>query len=107
MNFSEGRALVQCFDPESVLLAADQEGIRYTAAMLCEARQLFWEEQMLPWCMEKSPEHTGLLLYISSQCLLRGEINRESLPCLKRACEISGLTEEYKRKLQESCAGMV
>ena len=50
----------------------------------------------------ESPEHTGLLLYISSQCLLRGEINRESLPCLKRACEISGLTEEYKRKLQKA-----
>ena len=102
VNFSEGRALVRCFDPETVLLVADQEGIRYTAAMLCESRQLFWEEQMLPWCMEKASEHPGLLLYVSSQCLLRGEINRESLPCLKKACETGGLTSEYKRKLQKA-----
>ena len=100
-----GKALVPCYDPQSAFLAEDQEGIRYTAAMLCEIRPVFWQEEMLAWCLEKAPEHPGLLLFISSRCLMEGQVTREALAALKKACELESFTEEYRERLRAVLLG--
>ncbi|MDO4323302.1 MAG: DUF5717 family protein [Lachnospiraceae bacterium] len=98
--FSEGKATISIYDPNSVLLVEDDRGCRYQADALCLRRRLFGEEDMLAWCAEKAPEYPGLLLYLCSQCLEAKLVNDQTLPYFRKASERREFSEEFRTKMR-------
>lgn len=97
----DGRAFVQIYDPDSVLIAVDGEGGHHNLSQLCEVRRVFEEEEMLAWCAQKVPEHPGIVLYLSVQCMHENLMNRNTLPYYCTACETEAFAEEFRETLRK------
>lgn len=98
--FSEGRALVQIYDPDSVLVVEDREGTRHGADSLCGVRKVFDSGEMLEWCSELSPKFPGLVLFICAGSLKENILNRNTLPYLRTGCGLPELKEEFRDRLR-------
>lgn len=98
------KAVVQVYDPESVILSEDVQGNRHQAASGCTVRQLFAPtpegEDMLEWCAAKAPDFFGLLLSICVGCCHETIVNRRSLPYLRKICESREASEEFREELR-------
>ncbi len=98
----DGRAYVQIYDPDSTVILLDSEGVRHTASGLCSLRKVFDSEEMLAWCAQKAPEHPGIVLYLSTQCLKEHLMNRNVLPYYCTACETEAFTKEFRSTMRKA-----
>ncbi len=98
--FTDGKAIISIYDPDSVLLVEDDKGCRYQADSLCRRRRLFEDEDMLSWCAGKASDCTGLLLYLCSQCLAEGLVNDQTLPYFRAASERKEFSEEFRNEMR-------
>lgn len=96
----EGRAMVQVYDPESVILVEDDQGNRYQASLFGEVRRVLENEDMLEWCAQKVPEFWGLVLSICVGCCKEGIMNRNSLPYFRSACKMKEFSAEFRDELR-------
>ena len=100
--FADGRACIAVYDPDSVLLVEDAQGNRRSAEQLCSRRRLFEQEEMLEWCVQKAPEHPGLLLYVCTQPFQTKLSPEQTLACVGAACECREFSEEFRTSLRQS-----
>ncbi|MDY3249345.1 MAG: DUF5717 family protein [Candidatus Choladocola sp.] len=96
----DGKAYIQIYDPDSVLLAENQDGERSLTEELCTVRKVFDSEKMLSWCTELAPDFPGIVLYIGTQCHKAGLVNDKTLPYFRKACETRELSERFRTELR-------
>lgn len=102
VKVQDGKASVQIYDTESVVLAADGEGRRMAAAGLCSLRRVFDSGEMLEWCVRKAPEHPGIVLYLCERCLAEGLLNRNTLPYYRTGCRSEAFDPAFRDQLRSS-----
>lgn len=98
--FVDGRALIEVYDPDCVLLVEDAEGVRHLLHPYAQTRKLLENENMMVWCVEKAEEFPGLLLYFCSQCLAADLLDYRTLPYFRSACERPEFSEEFLLQLR-------
>lgn len=96
----EGKARIQVYDPDSVILVEDAQGCRHAAASFCDIRKMFEQEDMLSWCAEKAADFPGMVMYLCTQCLAAGLLNRKTLPYFRAACEMEEFSDEFRTILR-------
>ncbi len=101
VSVQDGKAYVQIYDPDSVLIAVDGEGGHHNISQLCTVRRVLEEEEMLAWCAQKVPQYPGIVLYLSVQCMHENLMNRNTLPYYCSACEAESFTREYRDVLRK------
>lgn len=101
----DGRARIQLYDPDGVVLLEDGQGGRHAAEGLCSVRRLFEQEDMLSWCAEKAAEYPGMVVYLCIQCLAAGLLNRKTLPYFRAACEMPELSDAFRTLLRREVLG--
>lgn len=97
---TEGRALVEVYDPDSVLLVEDERGCRYFSPAFCRVERLLDNEDMMVWCLEKAGEFPGMALYFCIQCLNEGLLDHRTLPYFRRACGMQEFSDEFLMRLR-------
>lgn len=98
--FVNGKAVVQVYEPDSAVMAADQEGSRYPAFLLCSIRRIFENDALLDWCIRRRTELPGAILHVSSRALQKDEPNPDELWYLVSACEKEYFTERYRNRVR-------
>lgn len=96
----EGRALVEIYDPDSVLLVEDEKGNRYFSEPFCQVEKLLDNEDMMVWCLEKASGFPGMALYFCIQCLNEGILDHRTLPYFRKACEMREFSDEFLARLR-------
>lgn len=96
-----GSARIQIYDPDSQVFAVEEDGSRYCVDGFGRMDRVFEEEEMLAWCVQKAPEHAGMILYLSVQCLKEGLMHSEVLPYYCRACEMEVFSAAYRNEMRQ------
>ncbi len=97
-----GKAVIQVYEPDSAVMAEDQEGSRYPAFLLCSIRRIFENKALLDWCIRKRAESPGAMLYVSSRILQNEEQEPgpNDLWYLTNACERGYFSGKYRDRLR-------
>lgn len=98
--FSDGKARIILYDPDSVLVLENRAGERFAAEGLLEQKKLFDSDPMLEWCMQLVPDAVGIVLFACCSCMEHQLVNRNSMPYLTKGCELEVFTEEFRMKLR-------
>lgn len=98
----DGKALIQIYDPDSQVIAVDQEGARHCFNGYGSLRRVFEEDEMLAWCAQKAPDHPGMVLYLSTQCLKEHLMNHNVLPYYREACEMESFSQEFRNNMRKA-----
>lgn len=98
--FSNGKAQIAIYDPDSVLILENQEGERCTAEVLIQRRKRFDSGEMLEWCTQLIPDFPGIVLFVCSGCVKEQAVNRNSLPYLQQGCEQEEFSETFRMELR-------
>ncbi len=99
-QIADGRALIEIYDPDSVLLVEDEKGSRCIAASSCEAKRVLDNEDMMVWCLEKAGDFPALVLYFCSRCLKEGHIDSRTLPYFRNACAMREFSGGFLTRLR-------
>ncbi len=98
--FSDGACSIAIYDPDSIVVVEDVDGVRYPADVFCSRKKLFESKEMLEWCV--SPEHAGMILFVCAISLEAGLINQKTLPFLVKGCAQQEFSADYRGKLRQT-----
>ncbi|MBQ6323075.1 MAG: hypothetical protein IJI24_09390 [Lachnospiraceae bacterium] len=92
-----GKAKVQMYTSDAILLLADEQGNRYVPSSLCKTERYMDSPLLLTYCKELIPTHPGLVLHM---CRQEKETTREMLPYLKTAEKMDDLTDAFRMDIR-------
>lgn len=98
--FTDGVCSIAIYDPDSIVVVEDTDGVRYPADVFCTRKKLFESKEMLEWCV--SPDHAGMILFVCAISLEAGLINRKTLPFLVKGCAQQEFSEDYRSRLRQA-----
>lgn len=96
----DGTCSIAIYDPDSIVVVEDLDGVRYPADVFCSRKKLFESKEMLEWCV--SPEHAGMILFVCAISLEAGLINQKTLPFLVKGCVQREFSEDYRSRLRQT-----
>lgn len=99
--FINGKANIQIYSEDCVVLLVDEEGCRYASSVPYSLKKLMETEPFFEYCEELVPENPGLVLYKCGEADRSGQITAQNMEEFRRLLEISEVKEEYKNHLRE------
>ena len=96
--FKEGVCEIAIYDPDSIVIVEDTDGVRYPAEIFCSKKKLFENKEMLEWCV--TSEHAGMILFVCAISLEAGLINKRTLPFLVQGCSMQEFSEDFRNRLR-------
>ena len=99
--FVDGKAQIQIYTEDARILLMDAQGNRYASTSLYLAERILDTPQLLEYCKELVPDHSGLVLYMCGRKREGQTITGELLPYFKRACEMETFREEYRAQARK------
>lgn len=96
VHFVDGKAQVQIYTEDARILLMDGQGNRYASTALYMAERMLDTPQLLKYCKELVPDHSGLVLYMCGLKKPGESITKEMLPYFKRACEMESIWDGHR-----------
>ncbi|MCC8066089.1 MAG: DUF5717 family protein, partial [Clostridiales bacterium] len=100
VSLKNGRGKIAIYDPDSAILAVDENGQRYEASSICRIHRVFEDEKLLAWCAKKAPDMPGLVVFLCTQSCKEHLMNERLLPYFRTGCELRGISDEFRDELR-------